>query len=34
VALVGHSFGGSLTLLMAARDPTLRAAVVFGGAAH
>jgi dienelactone hydrolase len=30
VALVGHSFGGSLTLLMAERDPQLKAAVVFG----
>jgi len=34
VALVGHSFGGSLTLLMAARDPTLRAAVVFSAAGY
>jgi carboxymethylenebutenolidase len=33
IAVVGHSFGGSLTLLMAARDPEIRAAVVFGGAA-
>jgi dienelactone hydrolase len=33
VAVVGHSFGGSLTLLVAERDSTLRAAVVFGGAA-
>jgi dienelactone hydrolase len=32
VALVGHSFGGSLTVLMAERDPELRAAVVFSGA--
>jgi dienelactone hydrolase len=31
VGVVGHSFGGSLTLLMAERDPTLRAAVVFSG---
>jgi dienelactone hydrolase len=33
IAVVGHSFGGSLSLLMAARDPTIRAAVIFGGAA-
>src|SRR5262245_20128439 len=33
IGVVGHSFGGSLTLLMAARDPEIRAAVVFGGAA-
>jgi dienelactone hydrolase len=33
VAVVGHSFGGSLTLLMAERDPSLRAVVTFGGAA-
>ena len=33
VGVVGHSFGGSLTLLIAERDPTLRAAVDFGGAA-
>ena len=34
VAVVGHSFGGSITLLLAARDTTLRAAVIFGGAAR
>ena len=34
VAVAGHSFGGSLTLLAAERDSTLRAAVVFGGAAR
>lgn len=34
VAVVGHSFGGSLTLLMAERDSTLRAAVSFAGAAN
>ncbi|HWJ24817.1 MAG TPA: dienelactone hydrolase family protein [Gemmatimonadaceae bacterium] len=34
IAVVGHSFGGSLTLLMAERDSTLRAAVVFAGAAR
>jgi dipeptidyl-peptidase-4 len=33
VALAGHSFGGSLALLLAARDTTIRAAVVFGAAA-
>ena len=32
VALVGHSFGGSLTVLMAEREPNLRAVVVFSGA--
>ncbi|GAC1452784.1 MAG: hypothetical protein PVSMB6_05760 [Steroidobacteraceae bacterium] len=34
VALVGHSFGGSLTVLLAAREPALRAAVVFSGAGY
>ena len=33
VAIVGHSFGGSLALLVAARDTAIRAAVVFGAAA-
>jgi dipeptidyl aminopeptidase/acylaminoacyl peptidase len=33
MALAGHSFGGSLTLLLAARDTTARAVVVFGAAA-
>ncbi|HEY7395587.1 MAG TPA: dienelactone hydrolase family protein [Gemmatimonadaceae bacterium] len=33
VAVLGHSFGGSLTLVLAARDTTIRAAVVFGPAA-
>lgn len=33
VAVAGHSFGGSLTLLVAERDSTLRAAVVFSGSA-
>ena len=33
VAVVGHSFGGSLTLVLAARDTTIRAAVAFGPAA-
>ncbi len=34
VAVVGHSFGASLTLLMAARDPTLRAAIAFSAAGY
>jgi dienelactone hydrolase len=34
VALVGHSFGGSLTVLMAEREPNLRAIVVFSGAGY
>jgi len=33
IGVVGHSFGGSLSLLMAARDREIRAAVIFGGAA-
>jgi carboxymethylenebutenolidase len=33
IAVVGHSFGGSLSLLMAARDPAIRALVSFSGAA-
>ena len=33
VALAGHSFGGSLTLLLAAHDTAVRAAVVFAPAA-
>ncbi len=33
LGVVGHSFGGSLTLLLAEREPSLRAAVEFGGAA-
>lgn len=33
VAVAGHSFGGSLTLVLAERDPTIGAALVFGGAA-
>lgn len=33
IAAVGHSFGGQLTLLAAARDSSLRAAVTFGAAA-
>ncbi|HLZ12440.1 MAG TPA: dienelactone hydrolase family protein [Candidatus Acidoferrum sp.] len=34
VSLVGNSFGGSLTLLMAERDPNLRAVVIFSGAGY
>jgi len=33
IAVVGHSFGGQLALLMAEHDSTLRAAVTFGAAA-
>ncbi len=33
IAVSGHSFGGSLSLLLAERDQSLRAAVVFGAAA-
>jgi dienelactone hydrolase len=33
VAVVGHSFGGSLTLLIAEHDSTLRAAIAFASAA-
>jgi dienelactone hydrolase len=34
VGVAGHSFGGSLTLLLAAREASVRAAVVFAGAAY
>lgn len=34
VAVAGHSFGGSLTLLMAERDSSFRAAIVFSGSAR
>jgi len=34
VAIVGHSFGGSLSVLMTEREPTLRAAVVFSTAGY
>jgi dienelactone hydrolase len=34
VAVAGHSFGGSLTLLVTAHDTMLRAAVVFSGSAR
>jgi dienelactone hydrolase len=33
IVVAGQSFGGQLTLLAAERDPTLRAAVIFAGAA-
>jgi dienelactone hydrolase len=34
LALVGDSFGGSLTLLLAEREPNLRAVVVFSGTGY
>ena len=34
VGAVGHSFGGSLTVLLAEREPSLRAVVVFSGAGY
>jgi dienelactone hydrolase len=34
VAVVGHSFGGAITLAVAAQDTSLRAAVSFAGAAR
>jgi carboxymethylenebutenolidase len=34
IAVAGHSFGGSLSLFLAARDTTLRAAVIFSGSAR
>jgi carboxymethylenebutenolidase len=34
IALVGHSFGGSLTLLLAEREPALRSLVVFSAAGY
>jgi dienelactone hydrolase len=34
VAVIGHSFGGSLTLLLAEREPNLRAVVIFSGAGY
>jgi len=34
LALVGHSFGGSLTILQAEREPDLRAVVIFSGAGY
>jgi len=34
LAIIGHSFGGSLSVLMTEREPTLRAAVVFSTAGY
>lgn len=34
VGLIGHSFGGSLTLLMAEREPDLRVVVIFSAAGY
>ena len=34
VAAIGHSFGGSLTVLLAERKPDLRAVVIFSGAGY
>jgi len=34
IAVIGHSFGGALTLLMAEREPKLRAVVIFSGAGY
>lgn len=34
IALVGHSFGGSLTLLLAEREPAIRALVLFSAAGY
>ena len=34
VAIVGHSFGGMLAMLLAERDPSIRAIVNFGGGAR
>ena len=34
IAAAGHSFGGLLTLLLAEREPSLRAAIVFGAGAR
>jgi carboxymethylenebutenolidase len=34
VAAIGHSFGSSLTVLLAEREPNLRAVVVFSGAGY
>ena len=34
VAVIGHSFGGSLTLLLAEREPNLQAVVIFSGAGY
>ena len=34
IAVVGHSFGGSLTLLLAERDTSVRSVILFGAAAN
>lgn len=34
IAVVGHSFGGSLTVLLAERDPSIRAIVTFGAVGY
>jgi dienelactone hydrolase len=34
IAIAGHSFGGSLSLLLAAREPTVRAVVLFASTAR
>jgi carboxymethylenebutenolidase len=34
VAIVGHSFGGSLTILQSEREPNLRAVVIFSAAGY
>jgi carboxymethylenebutenolidase len=34
VAVIGHSFGGSLAVLLAEREPNLRAIIVFSGAGY
>jgi carboxymethylenebutenolidase len=34
VAVIGHSFGGPLTLLLAEREPKLQAVVIFSGVAY
>lgn len=34
LAIVGHSFGGSLTILQAEKEPKLRAVVIFSGAGY
>jgi dienelactone hydrolase len=34
VSIIGHSFGGALSLLMTERDPTLRAGVIFSAAGY
>jgi len=34
IAVIGHSFGAALTFLLAAREPKLRAVVIFSGAGY